>query len=83
MRASFESFAAGSGTGSTFAPVTLQGSSIWEFVDFSTAAGGSATFRFYGWNSVGNPSTSMQLRLDDIMLNGEVTLVPTPGTPPR
>jgi hypothetical protein len=82
VRASFESFAAGSGTGSTFSPVASQTSSTWNFTDFSTAAGGSATFRFYGWNSVGNPSTSMQLRLDDITLNGNVTLVPPPGTPP-
>jgi hypothetical protein len=55
---------------------------VWDFTDFSTAAGGSATFRFYGWNSIGNPASSMQLRLDDITLNGAVTLVPPPGTPP-
>jgi hypothetical protein len=82
VRASFESYAVGSGTGSTFSPITSQSTSTWDFTDFSTAAGGSATFRFYGWNSIGNPSNNMQLRLDDITLNGAVTLVPPPGTPP-
>ena len=82
VRASFEGFAAGSGTGSAFSPVTTQTTSTWDFVDFSTAVGGSATFRFYGWNSIGNASANMRLLLDDVSLFGAVTLVPPPGTPP-
>jgi hypothetical protein len=80
VRASFEGYAAGSGTGSAFSPVSSQSTSTWDFTDFSTIIGGSATFRFYGWNSIGNPSNNMQLRLDDITLNGAVVLVPEPVT---
>jgi hypothetical protein len=82
VRASFEAYAAGSGTGSAFSPITSQTTSTWDFADFSTADGGSATFRFYGWNSLGTASTSMRLLLDDVTLFGAITAVPPPGTPP-
>jgi hypothetical protein len=78
VRASFESYAAGSGTGSLFSPVTSETASTWDFNDISTGDGGSATFRFYGWRSLGTQSTNMQLRLDDISVLGEVVPVPEP-----
>jgi hypothetical protein len=74
VRSSFESYAAGSGTGSTFAPTTTQQTATWNFTDYSTTqVDPGATFRIYGWNSPGNPSSNMRMLLDDITLNGSVT----------
>ena len=84
IRADFESFGPGSGTGSTFSPVTSQTTSTWDFDDYSTLPGGSVTFRFYGWNQTGAPGhNSQRLNLDDVTLYGEVTpviLAPEPAT---
>ena len=85
VRSSFESYAAGSGTGSTFAPANsgATGTSTWDFTDYTSASAGTASFRFYGWDG-----GSGHLNLDNLTLNGEVVSlakmqasVSTPTTP--
>ena len=70
VRSSFESFAAGSGTGSTFAPASsgATGTTTWDFTDYVSASGGSATFRFYGWDA-----GTGHLDMDNITIEGDVT----------
>ena len=50
------------------------GSSVttsWDFADFNTTAGGTITFRIYGWNA-GN--TNGDLEIDNVKLYGTVSL---------
>src|SRR5690606_37475784 len=72
VRASFESYAAGSGTGSTFSPTTSAATAHWDFTD--PVAASDATFRIYGWNatSPGQSPANGSLRLDNITVHGEL-----------
>ncbi len=75
VRSSFESYAAGSGTGSTFSPGTSSfATATWNFTDHTTAVDGNAQFRIYGWNatSPGSSPTTGTLQLDNITLQGDI-----------
>jgi hypothetical protein len=80
VRASFESFLDGSGTGDEFAPKTTEQHTTWDFTDYT---GESATFRIYAWNATGgsDPNHYMQLIIDDIYINGTITPI-TPNPEP-
>lgn len=80
VRASFESFADGSGTGDEFSPATTEQHTTWDFTNWTSPDAGSATFRIYGWNSTGVLSNNMQLVIDDISVHGSVVANPEPST---
>jgi autotransporter-associated beta strand protein len=55
----------------TYAPPTsLAPAPIWDFTDFSTGAGGTVTFRFFGF---GGTNTAGTLRFDSVALSGSVS----------
>jgi hypothetical protein len=74
IRSSFEGYAAGSGTGSTWS-TTLGGpntiNNTWAFDPYVSGSGGSATFRFYGYDAErDNPGAT--LAIDEVTINGDV-----------
>ena len=73
VRSSFEGYAAGSGTGSTWSTATGPASvtNNWAFSPYISGSAGTATFRFYGWDAqASNPGAN--LAIDDVTLNGDV-----------
>jgi hypothetical protein len=67
VRSSFESYAAGSGTGSTLTLPNGATTGTWNFNDHLSASGGTASFRFYGWDA-----GSGELDIDNVTLEGDV-----------
>jgi hypothetical protein len=59
----------------SYSPPTTSSIFTFDFLDFSTAEGGSATFRFYGFGAGGSSGT---LNFDNIELYGNTDLVPVP-----
>lgn len=84
VRYSTDDFASSTSWGAAPRTLTAPGAvSTWDFPDFTTASGGTVTFRIYPYGTqradlgTARASASASLRLDNIILNGTV-ITPMP-----
>lgn len=85
VRYSTDGFTGFTTRGSDAVTVSPGASETWDFADVALSAGQTISFRWFVYgdtqaDGAGTPSASGTFRVDNVALNGEITLVPEPSS---